>query len=104
LARPAPARVQRDADGSEESDLIPSFTTILLCLDEQDAGRVPELAASWELKAGDVIDYESHGRRHSGWAACLVEPRHYVSTAPSGYHVAPERQVVRILRGIEIAH
>lgn len=104
LARRTPARVQGDADESGESELIPSFTRIMLCLDDEDADRVPQWVVRWQLKAEDIVEYEFHGRLHFGWAACVIEPRHYISTAPSGYHVAPERQVVRMLLGIEIAH
>ena len=78
LARRAPARVQRDANGYEESDLIPSFTKVLLCVDEPDAARTSELAATWQLDPSDVVEYEHHGRLHldgpPAWSSRVTTP------------------------------
>jgi hypothetical protein len=104
LSRRSPPLTQRDADGHAESHLFHSFTTLLLCVDEDDAVRVAGLAEAWQLAATDVVDFEYHGRLHFGWAACLLEPLHYPATAPPGYRETPDQQIVRMLRCIQIAH
>lgn len=105
LSRRTPSTLRRDARGYEESELMRSFTALLLCIDDEDASQVADLAAEWQAAgADDTIDFEYHGKLHFGWAACLLEPRHYRSTAPAGQQETPREQIGRMLTCVEIAH
>jgi hypothetical protein len=105
LSRRAPSTLRRDARGYEESELMRSFTALLLCIDDEDASQVADLAAEWQVAGADnAIDFEYQGKLHFGWAACLLEPRHYEATAPAEQHETPREQIGRMLTCIEIAH
>jgi hypothetical protein len=105
LSRRTPSTLRRDASGYQESELMRSFTTLLLCIDDEDAAQVADLAAAWQVAGADnAIDFEYHGKLHFGWAACLLEPRHYAATAPAQQHETPREQVARMLTCIQIAH
>jgi hypothetical protein len=105
LSRRTPSTLRRDARGYEESELMCSFTALLLCIDDGDASQVADLAAGWQVDGAErAIDFEYHGRLRFGWAACLLEPRHYSATAPAGQQETPREQIARMLTCIEIAH
>jgi hypothetical protein len=105
LSRRTPSTPRRDARGYEESELMHSFTAVLLCIDDGDAVHVPELAAAWQVAGPqNTIEFEYHGRLRFGWAACLLEPRYYPADAADGRHDSPREQIGRMLACVEIAH
>jgi hypothetical protein len=106
LSQRKPPATMRDSRGYEESRLFSSFTNVLRCVDEGDAENLPRLAEAWHLQAGDVVEFEYHGRLHYSWSTCLLEPRYALPTsATAGQHRdTPEEQLLRMFACIQLAH
>jgi hypothetical protein len=101
--RPDPD-IQIDQTGLKESRLFTSFTHVAMCVDKDDdveEVRRSVLPTRYADGAPDseAIHFEYHGVIHFNWAACVLEPKSFDSSADS-----PKGQIQRMLLCIQIAH
>jgi hypothetical protein len=96
-----------DAEGApyEEQLLLPSFTTLVVGTEPDDAAALEPALKRFEpdAQARPVLVFEYHGQIHCGWAVTGLLARR-VATPDDPGDDAPEDQIKRMLECVRIAH